>query len=125
MNLCKTIIRVFSSVVVLAGCSGGATSPTDGASSEGTAADRDDVDQQFATLTRDFRPSDTGASPSADSYLRLQRDVRRCAAPLCGGFFVSRVNRLSTVCADGSRAAHVEHTVAVTADGPRILTAPR
>jgi methionyl aminopeptidase len=25
---------------------------------------------------------------------------------------------------DGSRAAHVEHTVAVTADGPRILTAP-
>ncbi|MFB7466067.1 type I methionyl aminopeptidase [Streptomyces sp. NPDC056224] len=26
--------------------------------------------------------------------------------------------------ADGSRAAHAEHTVAVTADGPRILTAP-
>jgi methionyl aminopeptidase len=25
---------------------------------------------------------------------------------------------------DGSRAAHVEHTVAITADGPRILTAP-
>jgi methionyl aminopeptidase len=25
---------------------------------------------------------------------------------------------------DGSRAAHVEHTVAVTADGPQILTAP-
>jgi methionyl aminopeptidase len=27
--------------------------------------------------------------------------------------------------ADGSRAAHIEHTVAVTADGPRILTMPR
>jgi methionyl aminopeptidase len=25
--------------------------------------------------------------------------------------------------ADGSRAAHAEHTIAVTADGPRILTA--
>jgi methionyl aminopeptidase len=25
--------------------------------------------------------------------------------------------------ADGSRAAHIEHTVAVTEDGPRILTA--
>ena len=25
---------------------------------------------------------------------------------------------------DGSRAAHVEHTVAITADGPVILTAP-
>jgi methionyl aminopeptidase len=27
--------------------------------------------------------------------------------------------------ADGSRAAHVEHTVAITDDGPRILTLPR
>jgi methionyl aminopeptidase len=26
--------------------------------------------------------------------------------------------------ADGSRAAHIEHTIAVTEDGPRILTAP-
>jgi len=25
---------------------------------------------------------------------------------------------------DGSRAAHVEHTVAITDDGPRILTLP-
>jgi methionyl aminopeptidase len=25
---------------------------------------------------------------------------------------------------DGSRAAHAEHTVAITEDGPRILTAP-
>ena len=25
---------------------------------------------------------------------------------------------------DGSRAAHVEHTVAVTADGPQVLTLP-
>jgi methionyl aminopeptidase len=24
---------------------------------------------------------------------------------------------------DGSRAAHVEHTIAITADGPRVLTA--
>jgi methionyl aminopeptidase len=30
----------------------------------------------------------------------------------------------TAVTADGSRAAHVEHTVAVTADGPVILTAP-
>lgn len=30
----------------------------------------------------------------------------------------------SMVTADGSRAAHVEHTVAITADGPRILTLP-
>jgi uncharacterized protein DUF6748/Kazal-type serine protease inhibitor-like protein len=40
-----------------------------------------------------------------NDYLRLRRDVRRCAAPLCGGFFVERVNRLSTSCADGQRSA--------------------
>ena len=26
---------------------------------------------------------------------------------------------------DGSRAAHIEHTIAVTDDGPRVLTLPR
>ncbi|MGH3906457.1 MAG: type I methionyl aminopeptidase, partial [Pseudonocardiaceae bacterium] len=26
--------------------------------------------------------------------------------------------------ADGSRAAHAEHTVAITEDGPRVLTLP-
>ncbi len=33
-------------------------------------------------------------------------------------------DRWTVVTADGSRAAHWEHTVAVTDDGPRILTAP-
>ncbi|MEV0679307.1 type I methionyl aminopeptidase [Actinosynnema sp. NPDC050436] len=31
----------------------------------------------------------------------------------------------SLVTVDGSRAAHVEHSVAITEDGPRVLTAPR
>ena len=30
----------------------------------------------------------------------------------------------TVVTADGSRAAHWEHTVAITEDGPRVLTAP-
>jgi methionyl aminopeptidase len=30
----------------------------------------------------------------------------------------------TVVTADGSRAAHWEHTVAVTDDGPRVLTLP-
>lgn len=45
---------------------------------------------------------DLGRAGGAD-YFRLRRDVRRCAAPLCGGFFVARVNRLSTTCSDGER----------------------
>jgi methionyl aminopeptidase len=32
-------------------------------------------------------------------------------------------DRWTIVTADGSRSAHFEHTVAVTAEGPRILTA--
>jgi len=31
-------------------------------------------------------------------------------------------DRWTVVTADGTRAAHFEHTVAVTAEGPRILT---
>jgi methionyl aminopeptidase len=33
-------------------------------------------------------------------------------------------DRWTVVTSDGSRAAHFEHTIAVTPDGPRILTAP-
>lgn len=35
-----------------------------------------------------------------------------------------RPDRWTLVTADGARAAHFEHTVAVTAEGPRVLTAP-
>jgi methionyl aminopeptidase len=34
-------------------------------------------------------------------------------------------DRWTVVTTDGSRSAHFEHTVAVTPDGPRVLTAPR
>ncbi|HKP95427.1 MAG TPA: Kazal-type serine protease inhibitor family protein, partial [Fibrobacteria bacterium] len=36
-------------------------------------------------------------------YFTLRRDFRKCASPLCGGFFVKRVNLAFTVCADGRR----------------------
>ena len=38
--------------------------------------------------------------------------------------YVTRSDGWTLATADGSRAAHAEHTVAVTADGPRVLTAP-
>jgi hypothetical protein len=102
MTTCKALFRILSSCIVLAACSGsesGVTSSTDTGAGDGS-----DVDRQFATLTRDYQPSDTTSDGDDESYLRLERDVRRCAAPLCGGFFVQRVNRLTTLCADGSRA---------------------
>lgn len=38
--------------------------------------------------------------------------------------YVTRADGWTLATADGSRAAHAEHTVAVTADGPRVLTLP-
>lgn len=35
------------------------------------------------------------------TYYAVRRDVRRCVSPLCGGFFVKRVNNLRTRCANG------------------------
>ena len=37
---------------------------------------------------------------STSTYFLVQRDVRRCASPLCGGYFVKRVNQTLTRCAD-------------------------
>ncbi|TCK19907.1 type I methionyl aminopeptidase [Pseudonocardia endophytica] len=58
--------------------------------------------------------------------LRLQTGMVLALEPMliAGGGDAYRVDPDGwTLCtADGSRAAHVEHTVAVTADGPRVLT---
>jgi hypothetical protein len=34
--------------------------------------------------------------------LELQRDFRRCVSPMCGGWWVSRVNHASMRCPDGT-----------------------
>ena len=52
---------------------------------------------------------------------RINRDLAEAGLPDLTWYDVLWTLRS----ADGSRAAHVEHTVAVTDDGPRILTAPR
>jgi len=38
------------------------------------------------------------------AYFSVTSDPRDCASPLCGGFWVTRVNRATTVCVDGSLA---------------------
>lgn len=77
------------STLGLASCEGSDTVVVDDSASDGGAA----------SLAQDLERAD-----DAD-YFRLRRDVRRCAAPLCGGFFITRVNRLSTPCSDGARRA--------------------
>lgn len=38
---------------------------------------------------------------AGSTYYSLRRDMRRCASPRCGGYFVKRVNFGSTRCGDG------------------------
>jgi Domain of unknown function (DUF6748) len=40
---------------------------------------------------------------STSTYYAVQRDLRRCASPLCGGYFVKLVNQTLTSCTDGVR----------------------
>src|SRR5688500_9671032 len=75
----------------------------------------------FALAARRAAPFDDGDSVEADegeaettdvaltsgvsTYFTLKRDFRRCMFPMCGGYYVSRVNRATTRCADGNYAA--------------------
>lgn len=46
-----------------------------------------------------------GQAKTVTQYYALRRDVRRCAFPLCGGYWAALVNGAPTICADGSEAA--------------------
>jgi hypothetical protein len=41
-------------------------------------------------------------APFATHYIATRPDLRKCAFPACGGFYVKAVNRALTRCADGS-----------------------
>jgi eight-cysteine-cluster-containing protein len=53
----------------------------------------------FATPTFDTTAADSLASTS--SFYTIRRDVRRCASPMCGGYFIKLVNKARTRCANG------------------------
>lgn len=40
--------------------------------------------------------------PAPGAMFLVRPDLRMCPSPLCGGYWVSRVNRATTVCADGT-----------------------
>jgi len=55
-----------------------------------------------ASLSDDGKADRIGGGTS---YYLVRPDLRRCAAPACGGSFVQRVNFPTTTCADGTSAA--------------------
>jgi hypothetical protein len=34
-------------------------------------------------------------------FFTIREDLRKCASPMCGGYFVKRVNQPTTLCANG------------------------
>jgi hypothetical protein len=43
----------------------------------------------------------TSATAAASAYFSIRTDLRKCAYPMCGGWFLSRVNSSTTQCHDG------------------------
>jgi len=39
-----------------------------------------------------------------ETYFAIAADLRKCASPVCGGWFLERLNRTTTTCHDGTRA---------------------
>jgi hypothetical protein len=73
----------------LAGCAADTTSET-----------ADDEEAEVVDTSEDAL---AGGPSNFGYFIVTRRDMRRCIAPLCGGFFVKRVNEAKTLCADGSR----------------------
>jgi hypothetical protein len=66
------------------------------------------VDSQEPTTSDTDETSELESDLSAISnngfFAVTRQDLRRCAAPACGGFFVKKVNAVKTRCFDGSMA---------------------
>lgn len=77
-------------ICALAGCSSAAAAPE---ASAGAATDQSAPDGTATTAT-------AGAS----EYFAIRADLRKCASPMCGGWFLSRVNNSTTQCHDGRTA---------------------
>ena len=66
------------------------------------------VDDELAGETAQDDAVDGKADSAVDgasTYFEISSDLRRCVSPLCGGFFLDRLNRATTVCHDGKAAA--------------------
>lgn len=62
-----------------------------------------------------------GAPSNFGYYVVTHQDTRKCASPLCGGFFVKRVNQETTLCADGTQQAEC-YVSAITLNGIGLST---
>lgn len=59
----------------------------------------DDIDSELVADGEDLKADSLNKTAT---YYHARRDYRKCAYPMCGGFYVSRVNRQWTKCHDGA-----------------------
>lgn len=56
-------------------------------------------------LSGDSRDETMLGGQIADTYFEIAKDLRKCASPYCGGWFLGRLNQSMTRCHDGRYAA--------------------
>jgi hypothetical protein len=64
----------------------------------------DEADELASESVRDDGGKADAFAPNGLFY-SIRRDFRKCASPMCGGFFIKRVNYSNTKCADGKMKA--------------------
>lgn len=75
------------------------------------------VDASTDSPSADGSEDELSSSASSFGYFIVtHRDARKCASPMCGGFFVKRVNQATTTCADGSQQVEC-YVSAITLNG--------
>jgi hypothetical protein len=71
----------------------------------GCAAESPDSQPANAEEVADTEDALTASAVNSGYYLVTRMDARKCLSPVCGGFFVKKVNAATTPCADGSKQA--------------------
>lgn len=68
------------------------------------AGTTEDLELDLTDSSEEIEDAEEKASNSANTgfFVVTRRDMRRCISPLCGGYFVKRVNAEKTRCADGN-----------------------
>lgn len=87
---------VFIALTAILSCAVGIWPATSGSSPQ---SDRD----QLSTNSRGINSPAPKPLAGDGDYFVVRQDVRRCMSPLCGGYFVKRVNQSWTRCANGRR----------------------
>lgn len=92
-DMTRALILGFASALSLAACATDATTDELAAEGAGDAAAADAAEGGKADAAGQY------------TYFLVTPDQRRCASPMCGGFWVDRVNLGTTKCADGTYAS--------------------